>query len=98
MNYILDGKTPVHEPDIIKWGAWMETANRSVDVDVVLDNIAVSTVFLGIDHNMIGAGPILFETMVFYNGDGRDQYRYSTWEEAEEGHKKVVEELKKNLN
>jgi hypothetical protein len=47
----------------------------------------VSTVFLGIDHNFGNGPPLLFETMVF--GGEYDGYckRYSTWEEAEGGHK-----------
>lgn len=41
--------------------------------------------------------PLLFETMIFKIKDGKVNYRdlysdrYSTWEEAEEGHKKALE-------
>lgn len=35
------------------------------------DGYLVSTVFLGLDHNFFGKGPpILFETMVFDDGEG----------------------------
>lgn len=53
--------------------------------------VNISTVFVGIDHRFdVGGPPLLFETMVF--GGEYDQYteRYSTWDEAEEGHKEIV--------
>ncbi len=100
LNYTLKNKEPVPEPDIIKWGEWFEKADRHV-ATTKGDNWVISTVFLGIDHNFSGHGdPILFETMVFrtkdWNGEGdglleHDCERYSTWEEAEKGHKVMVE-------
>lgn len=54
-------------------------------------DVVVSTVFLGIDHGY-GDEPLqLFETMTF---PGEDQWRYSTWDEAEHGHAQVVDELR----
>lgn len=57
----------------------------------------VSTVWLGIDHGWHPPGssnPILiFETMIFggpQEWEGEDQWRYSTEEEAKEGHERVV--------
>lgn len=57
----------------------------------------VSTMWLGIDHNHIYGPPILFETMIFEDGKGYIEIycdRYSTWKEAEDGHKKAVEWVK----
>ena len=51
----------------------------------------ISTVFLGLNHNCGDGPPILFETMVFGGEFDGYQDRYSTWEEAEEGHKKAVD-------
>lgn len=49
--------------------------------------IQISTVFLGIDHNRVGAGPpVLFETMIFGGKYNCEQRRYCTWDEAERGH------------
>jgi hypothetical protein len=50
----------------------------------------VSTVFLGLDHQWGDGPPLVFETMIF--GGEHDQYqeRYSTWDEAEAGHKQGV--------
>ncbi len=57
----------------------------------------VSTVFLGMDHGWgVNSEGLVFETMVFGLGDHRT-VRYSTWDEAEAGHKKIVEEIKKGM-
>jgi hypothetical protein len=59
----------------------------------------VSTVWLGINHNWSDGPPIIFETMIFgdYFIDGElvdtDCARYSTEEEAIEGHKRTVSDL-----
>lgn len=51
----------------------------------------VSTVWLGLDHSFGDGPPIIFETMVFGDGDG-DQYmqRYATEEQARAGHAETV--------
>ena len=91
-NYILKDKTPILEPDIIKWGEWYSSAaNKHVNRTDLPNDVYVSTVFLGIDHGFLGQGePILFETMIF--GGEHDQYqdRYTTWDEAEKGHEKAI--------
>lgn len=90
-EYKLDGHKVVPCDDLIEWAKWYGKADRKVAGDKVGD-VSVSTVFLGLDHNFTDFGdPILFETMVF--GGAHDQYceRYSTWDEAEKGHRKMVE-------
>lgn len=112
--YRLEGKIPV-ECTIEEFGPWFETANR----DVALTDTqmhAVSTIFLGIDHNHRMRGPpILFETMVFERASGERlldpkrkelsqriidfteslniMRRYATWNDAEEGHRRIVAEV-----
>lgn len=89
-KFILDGHTPVAEPDVVKWGRWLEEADRTVGLTKTRAG-EVSTVFLGLDHNFSDEGPpILFESLVFggkLNGEGR---RYATWDEAEAGHWELV--------
>lgn len=96
-KYILvDGK-PVPEPDLYKWGAWLQTADRKID-RTEKDGITVSTVFLGLDHNWEPGGkPILFETMVFGGEHDQDMAHYSTIEEARAGHKQMCEMVFKKL-
>jgi hypothetical protein len=86
-----DGKTPIAEPDSMRWGTWLEHADRCVAV-TGNDDRRVSTVFLGLDHNFGDRSqPVLFETMVFGGAHAGEQERYCTWDEAEYGHKRYVE-------
>lgn len=96
-KYVLNGKSPVMESDLMKWAKWFETADRHVAKTQVGD-VTISTVFLGVDHNFLGKDPILFETMIFggtHDGDGE---RYHTWEEAEDGHERYVDIAKQGLS
>ena len=54
------------------------------------DDVHVSTVHLVIDHSFGDGPPLIFETMIF--GGEHDQYqeRYSTREQAEEGHRRAL--------
>lgn len=92
--------TVVKAKDQMEWSAWFETCNRSIAKDTVA-NALVSTVFLGIDHGFSEDGsPVLFETMVFVDGDmsGEFQHRYCTEEEAKAGHALAVKMLTEHLN
>jgi hypothetical protein len=68
-------------------------------------DLEVSTVWLGLDHRIESGGPpLIFETMVF-GGDlscwpEQEEFagidcceRYSTWQQAEEGHRRKVAEV-----
>ena len=75
---------------------YAENGNRGRRVDLTEDeNYQVSTVFLVMDHSfgIIDGPPLVFETMVFPLGSLNEQEmeRYSTWEEAKEGHRKICE-------
>lgn len=56
-----------------------------------VDEYEVSTVWLGLDHSFMGGPPLIFETTLFGDGDrNNDMWRYSTEQEAIEGHASVV--------
>lgn len=93
-TYILDCKTPVLEPDLHKWGEWFEMAIRQVAVNII-DDVTLSTVFLGLDHSRSVGPPLLFETMIFGGPRDQETHRYSTWDEAEAGHQQILKELMK---
>lgn len=98
-KYILQGHTPVPEPDVQQWAVWYETADRTV-AKTQVEEFQVSTVFLTIDHNWMGGSPpLLFETMVFGpdSTTDLDMERYSTWEEAAAGHSDMVVRVQRNL-
>lgn len=91
--YVLEGHTPV-AVDTMTWALWFNKAGRYVAHDEPSPGVEVSTVFLGLDHNHAEEGPpILFETMIFGGEHNESQWRYATWDEAEAGHKAVVEML-----
>ena len=96
--YILDGKTPVLELDVAKWGKWLEKANHRVGLNWV-GEIRISTVFLGIDHDFRFKGdPLLFDTRIHGSEKFENfQERYSTWEEAEKGHQQAVAMVEKAI-
>lgn len=94
--YILIGKTPKKASNVLDWGNWFQNNGKNCIVgNDVMNGILVSTVFLGIDHNFNPRStgnrePILFETMIFGGKHDLYQRRYSTWQEAEIGHKKSI--------
>ena len=92
-QYILEGHTPVPCGDIREWGQWMESNSRRVRQDY-FDAIRISTVFLGLDHSFgMDGPPVLFETMVFVGPLHEEMDRYSTWDEAEAGHNRMMERV-----
>jgi hypothetical protein len=94
-HYILRG-TEVVETDVLTWVHWFETADRHVARTQIADALDVSTVFLGLDHRYGDGPPLLFETLPFWHGDSLEQFmqRYSTWQDAEQGHEAVCAQVR----
>lgn len=86
LMYILEDGVPVREDCPDRWGEWMEHSPDRLVMHTKVDEVLVSTVFLGIDHAFNGGEPVLFETMIF--GGIHDQYqmRYTSLLLAEQGH------------
>lgn len=93
-RYVLRGREAVPEPDLETWAKAFETEERIVARDDVA-GASVSTVFLGLDHNFGSGPPLLFETMIFGGPHDQWQCRYSTLDEAECGHVRVVGALRR---
>jgi hypothetical protein len=90
-HYILDADNHAVEVDFMTWAIWFEDGNRTVGYTQINSEILVSTVFLGLDHRFAGSGPpILFETMVFGGPLDGDGSRYSSYDDAEIGHRMMV--------
>lgn len=98
-RYILDDdNNAIPCEDLHTWGKWMEDFTlRCVGFKEISNNVLVSTVFLGLDHNFGGSLPMLFETVVFGGPHNMEMRRYSTWVEAEKGHEATVNRLEKGL-
>lgn len=92
--YILEGKKAV-QCDMMTWANWYEkTKDRHVQ-DERVGEMRISTVFLGLDHSFGEGPPLIFETLVLGGPLDQEMERYSTWEEAEKGHRAMVEKVKK---
>lgn len=95
MYFILDeNKKVIPCKNFIEWADFMERNQGTNFVIVKKDNIGhkeVSTVFIGLNYNN---APEVFETMVFNNGGSDHCERYSTYEEAMNGHERIVEMIK----
>lgn len=66
---------------------------RVVEQTTLPGGVWISTVLLGLDHQFGDGPPLIFETMVFESSDygpDLDMDRYSTREQAEEGHRRMV--------
>lgn len=88
--YRLDGRTAVpctfHE-----WAEMLDSSLRHIAKDEI-EGVEISTVFLGLDHNWRRNGkPMIFETMTFSDSFGEIQLRCSTYMQAEEMHRTVVD-------
>lgn len=89
--YVLDGHTPVEEPDLMTWAKWLEDADLRVAFTKVSPPVTVSTAFLGLDYNFAHEGPpLVFETMISGGPLDNEQRQYATWDEAEAGHAELV--------
>jgi len=99
--YVLKDQKVFTEPDVMKWSKWYEVAAHRIVKQEWVENIWVSTVFLGLNHNFLRRGPpVLWETMTFSNIKEWDRNCWrcpGTWEQAEAQHNKVVSQAKKYL-
>ena len=100
MYFDLIGREIVEVDSLMQSTAFNDDKKRRVGFNTV-DGRDISTVFLGINHQYGNGAPLLFETIVFDNRGGEnensgDEYceRYSTYDEAESGHAKVVQWVK----
>lgn len=105
-RYILDEKgKPVQEPDLMKWGAWMQNSDKRIvartELTTPKGTVRISTVFLALDHSFSGGIPVLWETMIFgskLKSLQHYQERYLSVEQAKAGHEVAVNFAKTVLN
>lgn len=74
-----------------EWAVLFEDKGYQVLVQTwTLHGAWVSTVWLGLDHQWGDGPPIIFETMVWHDGNDTTQERYSTEAAAAAGHEAIV--------
>lgn len=84
-------------PDLLTWARLHEDIAYKRVAETTIGNLWVSTVWLGLDHSFGGGPPLIFETMVFVQGEGGndlDCRRYATEAEALAGHEEILEEIR----
>ena len=86
---VLKGHEVVPIGSQAKWGASFDYAARRVAHDTI-GEARVSTVFLGLNSSFGEGPPLWFETLVFGGEFDDEIHRYTTWDEAVEGHKNMV--------
>jgi hypothetical protein len=90
--YLLDENKKPYQVSLEQSLTVYDNLDMKVTKQDIVGHIKVSTVFLGMDHRMIGESlPVLWETMIF--GGEHDQYqeRYTSHEDALAGHQKALD-------
>lgn len=91
---------PISFRDWARLDAWDREKNEhryKVVKQEYVEHYWISTVWLGLDHSYIDGPPLIFETMVFNhdtNESDLDCERYSTEQQAIEGHARIVEKVR----
>ncbi|CAJ4954641.1 Uncharacterised protein [Burkholderia pseudomallei] len=95
--YVLDGHEPRRARSVLEWMHWFANTDRTVALTCI-DELEVSTVFIGIDHEFSphglryhGQEPMLFETAVFTGSRVTRVVRHPSWDEAAHAHAFIVE-------
>lgn len=93
--YILVNKVPVKIEDTMEWCKWIlaNDENRYIAKDIVCD-CRIITFFFGMITESL---PKLFHITVIGGVLAGENETYSTWQEAEAGHKRMVERVKSKL-
>jgi len=90
--YIIDGKTPIATNDINEYANFMgKFAKRIVEQTELPNDVRVSTVFIILSCGYKDGLPLLFETKIFGGKYDEHVERYTTWEQAQAGHKMVLD-------
>jgi|688.fasta_scaffold525787_2 hypothetical protein len=99
--YILTADNQPVAVSVREASKWIEEnpTKKQIGFDILEDEngneISVSTVFLGLDHSWDNKGLILWETMIFGGINDQYQERYSSYEDALEGHQRAIDLIKK---
>ncbi len=89
--YILANKKPVKIEDALEWAKWFEEEENWYVAKDIIDDSQVITFFQGLITEGL---PKLFQTMVIGGLLDGENEKYSTWQEAEAGHERIVERVK----
>lgn len=98
MWYILDENNKPIKSSVLEAMQWMEdNLDKKAVKQESISDVRISTVFLGLDHSFPWDNenkPVLWETMIFGGEHDQNQYRYTSYEEALEGHQRAIDLVK----
>lgn len=98
MFYIETDEGEVAEvADVQAWAEWFATFERRVALSE-LGYCEVSTVFLVTDYSLGEKPPKMYETLVVGGSLDGEKERYCTRTEALEGHERMVERVKRDVD
>ena len=93
--YKLDGQNPV-ACSFFEYAKAAQEQNWIVKKSNPIEDVEVSTIFLGLNTNFYASKPIVFETMIFGGAYNHYQKRCATWVQALINHEEGCEMVKKN--
>lgn len=100
-HWVLDERgEPALPTSFMGWVKWLSKSGAKIVKQEWIENVRVSTIFLGLDRSFGGPVPVLWETMTFSNRKEWDNEctRCSGGrEQAEAMHAKMVELVKEKL-
>ena len=101
-RYVLDeNRRVVLCEDLLTWAHWFERSHEARVVgQTAMPGVLVSTIFLGLNMNVMGGSPVFWETMTFSSNEkinGHQLRCAGTWEQAEAMHQQMVEWVKEQL-
>jgi hypothetical protein len=101
-TYILaDSGDPEPELDIAAWERWFEIDDRRlVDATDIAPGVSITTLFLGLDYsffpltNPLLHKPVLWETMILGGPLDQESRRYTSHEDAVQGHASMTDKCR----
>ena len=96
--YYLNDDNSTRECDVMEWCHQLEEMNKYSKHHLGFDEVKgylVSTIWIGSNMNYSGVGPpLIFETLIFNDKDSMYCEKYSTWDEAIDGHERAIQWVK----
>lgn len=96
-HYILQGNTPIEEPNLDRWQAWHDQHQKDLVVNhTQIKDLVVETAYAGFDKVKSNNPPKLFRTTVTGGGKANGMFRgYHTKDQAAAGHTAMLSLVKK---
>lgn len=92
MQYLLKDRLVIPEPDYLSWILWKSETDPVVKQTQFEFDVFISTVFTGSPGFTIRSEPLVFETMIFWDGC-TERYKWATLDQAEFEHQALEKRI-----